>query len=172
MLNAPGRLKDDGAMEAFYAVMAETQTQAAISADELKTVNGQRKLLRDEAVSRAVEKIESEKLYSRNPIVIYDPEVSDGIVGLVAGEIQEKYGASVFVFTKNGDNLKGSARGKSGDDVKASLDAFADKFPDILIAYGGHEGAAGVTMRKDGLGFFQKEMDKIMPDAEGDPGPY
>lgn len=169
MLNAPGRLKDDGAMEAFYAVMAETQTQAAISADELKTVNGQRKLLRDEAVSRAVEKIESGKLYSRNPIVIYDPEVSDGIVGLVAGEIQEKYGASVFVFTKNGDNLKGSARGKSGDDVKASLDAFADKFPDILIAYGGHEGAAGVTMRKDGLDVFQKEMDKIMPDAEGIP---
>src|SRR5699024_11645345 len=50
MLNAPGPLKDAGAMEAFYAAMPEIQTKAAISADSLKTVNGQRKLLIDTSV--------------------------------------------------------------------------------------------------------------------------
>lgn len=162
MINAPGRVYDDGATRAFYSVIAEEEKSAFAAAQELKMINEERKQMKTEAQERADKIIAETYRAPANPIIIADPETAEGIVGLVAGYIQEKYNASAIVFTSKGDTYKGSARAEEGDNLKKSLDRVRDIDPSVFVAYGGHKGAAGVTIRKDKLDRFRELMEQVM----------
>ena len=170
MLNAPGRLYDNGAMLSLATLLASSPENAFKMALQLKDINDQRKALKDSATKRAEKIIEENNLSNTNPIVIYDPETPEGIVGLVAGTICETYNASAIVFTKTGNKLKGSARAIENDNIKNALDQFHDKHPEILLKYGGHKHAAGLTVAFSGLDLFKREMEKILsPVRKKDP---
>ena len=163
MLNAPGRLLDNGAEISLQAVLAGSYSQGQILASKLQEINEIRKGLKDSAVSRAFGIIETQGLSGSNPIVLYDEETPEGIVGLVAGSVSEKYNVSSFVFTKKGSMLKGSARTAGYDNLKKSLDAFHLQHGDVLgDTYGGHKGAAGISIKTENFEKFKLYIPQYM----------
>lgn len=165
MVNAPGRIYDDGAHRSLMAVLSGNYSQAKVLIDELKSINEMRKDLKKAANNRADDFISNNCLFGCNPIVVVDEETPEGIVGLTAGYIQEKYNVSAIVFTKKDGYYKGSARAGEGDNLKLSLDTLNNQHPEVFRSYGGHAGAAGVSVYTDKIDLFVDEISKIMQPA-------
>ena len=166
MLNAPGRLYDDGAMKSFSVLVERNWKKAADMVTELNNINELRKKKKEDAIQRAKEMIDRDCQYGVNPIVIVDPETEEGIVGLVSGNITEEFNVSSIVFTEKNGFLKGSARACENDNLKEALDAVNDRHPEIFVGYGGHKAAAGVAIKKEYLQLFIDEMQEVMPEAQ------
>jgi len=165
MLNAPGRLLDDGAKISLDLVLSDSFLNGRKLLDQVQQLNENRKDIKEECVKYALAYMEQNNVFGVNPAVIVDRRIPEGIIGLVAGEITEDYEVSSFCFTEKDGNLKGSARACEEDDMKACLDRFDAAHPGVLLGYGGHPGAAGLTIRKDGLEEFRNGMREIMSKA-------
>lgn len=92
----------------------------------------------------------------RDVIVLYNECFEEGLVGIVAGRICEKYYKPTVVLTKHGDKLKGSARSIPGFDVKKSFDYCAD----LLLGYGGHPQAGGLSLKEEELDAFIEKINE------------
>ena len=104
----------------------------------------------------------AEKLLSnkgiKEVIVLYDESFAEGVVGLIAGRLKEKYNRPTFIFTKNQNgNLTGSARSIEGFDIKKSL----DKCEDLLLKYGGHTLAGGLSLKAKNLNLLENKLIEI-----------
>lgn len=154
ILNAPGRLLDDGAMESFLVISYEGgMDNARTMAEILNNHNERRKELSKTYTEKIMLNIAENNLVGKAPMCIYEPNVPEGLVGIIAGRVAEEFQAPCFMFTNSSDPqvLKASGRSAKGVDLKAILDANADCF----TRYGGHEAAAGVSVEKARF----KEMD-------------
>lgn len=160
-LNAPGRLLDNGADLSFSLLSCDVPYMAIGMCDSVTRLNEQRKHLKTEASKRAEKTVESKGTLP-NPVIVCDPATEPGIVGLVAGYLNEKYERTSFVFTEVDGLLKGSARGHDLDDVYAALMECSEKYPGIIAGFGGHKKAAGVSVFPEKLKEFEEAMSKIM----------
>lgn len=148
MLNAPGRLEDDGAMVSYNLLTSDSSySDAAIKAATLSEMNETRKRAKDEGIKRLEQNIIDNCLFCENPLVFYEPGLLEGLVGILAGQFAEKYQVPCFVFTdsENPDILKGSGRSYGGVNIKELLDHNAH----LIYTYGGHAEAAGVSVERD-----------------------
>ena len=155
-LNAPGRLVDDGAKIAL-STLASTQSTADANAAELVGFNEQRKKLVDDAVTRIHERLAKEGV--KCPIII-DETVHEGIIGIVAGQLEEKYRLPAMVLTETKDGFKGSARAPKGFHIKEMLDEVSE----LLVRYGGHAAAAGLTVKKERYEEFKQALQERFKD--------
>ena len=149
VLNASGRLYDDGAETVLKTLMLSSNSPAL--EELLQTLlenNQERKVLTEAAVKAAEEAYGGER-----PIVIFNPDIGEGIIGLVAGKFCEKYQCPVICFTRShGNMLKGSGRSIPGIHLKEAL----DRIQDLIVGYGGHEGAAGLSIMEKDLEPFRE----------------
>lgn len=138
-LNASGRLSDDGA-RLPCAILAADKQLVLNHAMKLVDINKKRKEMVEEQFTRIELTLPSPPPM---PIVIFDEHVHEGIAGIIAGKLSEKYGVPSFVLTKaeNGD-WKGSARTAGDTNIKERMDLCTD----AMIGYGGHAGAAGLRI--------------------------
>lgn len=164
MFNAPGRLKDNGASEVLSLLKSQRSTAAAANAGSIVALNAERKKKAKEAVARA-----DEICPDSRPAVVYDGSFGEGIIGLVAGSISEKRYCPAIAFTDDhGDPtlLKGSGRSIPGISLKDVLDSIQH----LIVRYGGHAGAAGLTIKKADLdafaGAFAEACGEIPPAPE------
>lgn len=166
MLNAPGRIYPGGADLSLLTLLSNDEAEAVNLAKQLDEANEMRKILKEEAVKRAKETIDRDCLYG-NPIVVYDPETGEGVIGLVAGTITEDYYVSSIVFTdsKNPDIIKGSCRAPDYCHIKNSLDELYQIHPEYFAGYGGHAFAAGVSIYRKYLKEFTEGMQDVMCSA-------
>lgn len=162
VLNAPGRIYDKGAEEAFALLVSENYDAAELQLQSLLVINEERKEMKKRACERAKEQITSRHMEGDNPVVIVDPETKEGIVGLVAGDSCEEYSATTIVLTETEDGYKGSARAADGDSIIGVLDALYEKHPEYFLAYGGHPGAAGLSIKKEYIEDFKEAISEIM----------
>lgn len=154
IFNAAGRLYDDGGQRIVNFITLDrrlVKTPAELQmleeeARQLISINEERKA----EVFREMEIVKS-KLQETKPIIIMeDNQFKKGIVGILAGNLTEQYNVPSLVFTedtKNKDNLSGSGRSPEGLNLKELL----DKVSYFFVGYGGHEGAAGMTIKKENL---------------------
>ena len=149
-INAPGRLFDDGAVIAFNT-LASTSANAEANAKNLQNLNEQRKKLVDDALVRINEKLA--KTGIKCPLII-EETVHEGVVGIVAGKLAEKYRIPAIMLTKTENGYKGSARAPKGFHMKDML----DKYADMLVNYGGHAAAAGLTVKAECLEDFIRSI--------------
>lgn len=140
MINAMGRLEGNPiqVVEALIHPDPDIVEGIALHMDDL---NKKRREMTDTQVEKAYSYI------GENPgkfIVVYDSSFSEGIIGIIASRISEKFHRPSLVLcsTESGD-VKGSARGIPGFSVIDSLDSVSD----LLVAYGGHVPAAGLTTK-------------------------
>lgn len=154
IFNASGRLYDDGAERTLDLLKAKpTDVKIGWKADELILNNEKRKKVFKESLFIADEQLDKKAIRKRTPIVIYHPEFGEGIIGLIAGEYCERYKLPVVVFTKTKSGvLKGSGRSTEEVHLKQALDRIQDK----ILGYGGHAGAAGLSIREEDLEEFRK----------------
>ena len=156
IMNAIGRLHGDPrkAIELFFEededVMREIIT-------ELISINEQRKTMTEEQCQWAVDKIESAPL--PQVIVLYNEDFHEGIVGLIAGRIKERYNRPTFVFTKFEGGIKGSGRSIDDFHLKESMDVIRSTVPSLKG--GGHAKACGCHLAEADLEAFTHEMNAL-----------
>ena len=143
MINACGRLFDDGAMIAFESIVYDGPYKEEIGT-KLVEHNETRKAKVAQGMEAVHKNIVTNCLFGDIPLVVYEPSIEEGIVGIIAGKIAEEYNVPSFVFTDSKEEgiYKGSGRTAGNVHLKDLLDASSE----TLFKYGGHAEAAGVSV--------------------------
>lgn len=146
-LNAPGRLEDAGAEKSAQFLLGDKNLL-----DELISLNETRKSLTETYMEQANIMIEEQKIGNDNAISLV-MDVPEGLVGIIAGRVAEKYQCPAFVFARvEGGLIKGSARTFGDNHLKKILDNCSD----LLTRYGGHAAAAGLSLPESNLEEFRE----------------
>lgn len=156
-INAVGRLE-----EADFGVRllgAEDAAGARELAQKLSRSNEERQEIEDGIVQEALAQIERDGLArSRRSLVLVDDSWHQGVVGIVASRLVEKYYLPAVVLTRDRDGYKGSARSIRKLHL---VDALKD-CSDLLSKFGGHRYAAGLSLNADRVGAFQERFDQVV----------
>lgn len=149
-LNAAGRLEDISI--GIQALLSSNIGDARIHVARLNEINAERQQMQSEMTEVAHRYLDSLTNLDRPGICVYDMSFHEGIVGLIASQVVARLNRPAAVFASAQDDrselIKGSARSVANvhiRDVLADIDA---QFPNLLISYGGHAMAAGVTIHK------------------------
>ena len=165
-LNAAGRMSN--AAIAVELLLADDHNNASIIAEELCETNRLRQAEENKIVDGALEKIEDEwniHIKDGGVIVLDDNDWQQGVIGIVASRITEKYGMPSILITFDGsiphlcdespvDLGKGSGRSVEGFNLVTALSECSD----LLEKYGGHELAAGLSIRRGNLESFREKL--------------
>ena len=155
--NAAERMGDDRAKYVVELLTSEDDNRIRELTEMIVGWNAERKALCEVKTQEAIDYIDA-NMADNNPIC-YIADVPEGIVGIIAGRITEKYQVPAFCFARKGVDesgrmiLKGSARTAGDNHVKNILDSCSD----LLLKYGGHAAAAGLSLYEDNLEEFQKK---------------
>ena len=169
-LNAAGRLEDMSV--GIECLLTDSPDVAARLASELDSINRERKnieaKMREEAFA-AVDAMETRDLPSC--ICVYDERWHQGVVGLIAARVRERWNRPVIAFaTENDGQLKGSARSIPGVHVRDLLEAISSAKPGLVGKFGGHAMAAGLNLEEDRFAEFSSlaaaKLDQLYPQAD------
>lgn len=165
-LNAAGRLLDMHI--GVECLISDDLEKVKFLANQLDELNKNRQNLSQNTQQEALEILEKEleniDFKDENAISLYSPKWHEGIIGLVASQIKEKFFKPVIVFSNSSDNnlIKGSARSIKGIHIRDILDLINKKYPNLLIKFGGHAMAAGLTIKKENFKKFKNAFNKIV----------
>lgn len=158
-LNAAGRLED---MSLGIACLLEDDPSRALElAQRLEDINRERRGIEAQMREQAELALDALTLEGRATLTLFHPEWHQGVIGIVAGRIKERYHRPVFAFAPGeGDLLKGSGRSLPGLHLRDALDWISKKHPGLLLRFGGHAMAAGVTLRAADLARFEQAFEE------------
>ncbi len=164
-LNAAGRLEDMSL--GIKCLLAEDLSQAREIATALDRLNQARRELEQEMVGDAEFLLAEDQLdEDRVGLTVYHESFHQGVVGIVAGRLREKRHRPVIAFADAGDGapdeLKGSARSISDLHIRDVLDWVAASHPGLLLKFGGHAMAAGLSIKRAHLERFKVIFDKAV----------
>lgn len=160
-LNAAGRLDD--MTVGIQCLLTDDPGLARDMAGQLDQLNSDRRQIEggmQQEALRAVQTLHLEEQSLPWGICLYDNAWHQGVVGLLASRIKDRYHRPVVAFAdgENGE-LKGSARSIPGLHIRDALDAVATGNPGLLSKFGGHAMAAGLSLEKEFLGTFREAFD-------------
>ena len=162
-INAAGRMGQiELAISLFLTHDAQTGREKA---QALCDLNKQRQAVESEIYAQVLEMLPEGTL--PEAIVLADEGWHQGVVGIVASRISEEYCCPAFLICLDGDHGKASSRSYGGFNLFTSLTALAP----LLESYGGHELAAGFTIRKDNIPAFRQEICKLAREFYSDDTP-
>ena len=163
-INASGRMENG--KESVDLLVEKDYAHALKVSEQINEYNEQRKdidkQMTDEA-NQIVERLENQK--HQSSIVLYDEGWKKGVIGIVASRLTEIYFRPTVVITRDGDLATGSARSVAGFDIYAAIKSCRD----LLLNFGGHTYACGLTLKWENVKLFQSRfqeyVDKhIMPE--------
>jgi single-stranded-DNA-specific exonuclease len=157
-LNALGRLADSN--PAVELLTTADAVQARILAQQLEALNARRKMLTDQVYQAALGQIEREPgLLDHPALVLGHPTWPAGVVGIVASRLVERYERPVILLvTPEGEAAHGSARSVDGCDITGAIASQAQ----LLLGFGGHPMAAGLSLDPAHLPEFQRGLDRAV----------
>jgi len=155
-INAAGRLDDMSI--GIECLLSPTVVQASEFATRLESLNLERREIQadmQQQAAEAVEEIGADDKSLPQGICLFDDRWHQGIVGLIASKLKDRFNRPVIAFARGDDGLlKGSARSVSGINIRDALDTIATTRPGLLLKFGGHAMAAGLTIEQDRLDEF------------------
>lgn len=155
-INAAGRM---GRAElAAELLLTDDPALAEQLARELCDLNRERQSVEQEIFARAVEQLETLSADERSALVLSSEEWHQGVVGIVASRLSEKYSCPSFMIHLAGGMGKGSCRSYGGFNLFSALEACSD----LLVGFGGHELAAGFTIEEQNIPAFRKKMNQYV----------
>ena len=161
-LNAAGRVGD--AADGLRLLLTDDPAEAAELARRLEGLNVERQSLDHRMLEEALAQVEQAGDPERDAgLVLAGDGWHPGVVGIVASRVVERYGRPAFLIAFDGDMGKGSGRSISRFDLHAALLACGD----LLERYGGHQMAAGLTIRRGRLEEFRERFAELARDALG-----
>lgn len=155
-LNAVGRLADANPMVDF--LLSENQGLIPIVVSQIEELNARRKILCDQVFDGALANLQRDRSLLDQPILILDhPEWPAGVVGIVASRLVEMFHRPVILLVSPpGQPMRGSARSVPGIDITAAL----DQNQKLLLSYGGHPMAAGMSLLPDNYAAFKRGLSR------------
>jgi single-stranded-DNA-specific exonuclease len=154
-LNAAGRLGH--AIRGVELLLTDNEHEANTIARELEELNQRRQDIDRATLEQAREKVLAMDLDETFGIVLADDTWHPGVIGIVASRLVEEFGRPTVLIALSGDHGKGSGRSIPKYDLHGAL----GKAKDLLMRYGGHKAAAGVTIARDKVPEFAARFNEI-----------
>lgn len=160
-LNAAGRL-DDMSL-GIECLLCDDEGRAFAMARELDELNRARREIEADMKEQAMASLKSVDIESaRVGLSLYDPDWHQGVIGILASRIKDRFHRPVIAFADAGNGeIKGSARSIKGFHIRDALDLLATHHPDLLQKFGGHAMAAGLTIKKSDFQLFAEAFDRL-----------
>ena len=149
LINAIGRL--DNAKKGVELFLSKNKNTIEKRLNEIKAINDKRKTLSSNGLDMAIQKIKDiENKYQKSiqeigVVFIRDEGFHEGIVGIIAGKISEKYNIPTYVFSWNKEKQIWKGSGRTANSGVHLYD-FTNTFANLLVGFGGHKGAAGLAI--------------------------
>ena len=158
-LNAAGRL-DDMSL-GIECLLTDDANAAREMAAQLDEMNQDRKSIEQGMQREALAQLKDLTIDSMPfGLCLFDPEWHQGVIGILASRLKEKYFRPTFAFADAGDGmLKGSGRSVPGFHIRDALSVVAAQHPDLISKYGGHAMAAGLTLPEANFPLFCEAFD-------------
>ena len=164
-INAAGRM--GAADKAAELLLCTDPAEAERMARELCALNRERQNVEQTIYSQAEEMIARLPDRDRSALVLESSRWHQGVVGIVASRLSEKYSRPSFMIHLNGDTGKGSCRSWGGFNLFAAL----ENCKDLLLGFGGHELAAGFTIEEANIPAFRERMNDYARSFQGGAAP-
>ncbi|KPU82995.1 ssDNA exonuclease RecJ [Psychromonas sp. PRT-SC03] len=163
-LNAAGRL--DEMRHGVELLLCEDAVQADLLAQELDALNHTRREIEQGMQEEALQALENLSLDEKTlpyAICLFDESWHQGVIGLVASRIKERYYRPTFVFAKaNETEIKASARSIAGIHIRDILDLLDKKMPGMILKFGGHAMAAGLSIKAVDFERFKQGLNALL----------
>jgi hypothetical protein len=160
-INAAGRLDDMSI--GIACLLSGSLNEAESMASELNELNQTRQEIEQEMLTDILADCPNALPREQTTLCVYRDSFHQGVVGIVASRLKEKFYRPVFVFAPDDDgNYRGSGRSISGVHLRDVLDAISKRAPEIIIKFGGHAMAAGLTLRSGSLKTFGDLFEDIV----------
>lgn len=168
-LNAAGRL-DDMSL-GIHCLLATDMNDALELAKQLDDLNQERRQIEAKMQAQAMSELQDvytsvdQKSNYQHGIALYQVHWHQGVIGILAGRLKEKFKKPTIVFAKGDDGeIKGSARSISGINIRDVLASMDSMEPGLLLKFGGHAMAAGLTIKESRFGDFSKLFHQVLAD--------
>jgi len=146
-LNAAGRLTDMAV--GIECLATDDVSRARTIASELDRLNRERRVIETEMQEGALAAVEARDYGDSYTLSLYDPAWHQGVVGILAGRIRERFHRPAIAFARgDAGSIRGSGRSIPALHLRDALDRVAVRNPGLLVKFGGHAAAAGLTLRE------------------------
>lgn len=161
-INAAGRMGD--ASRAVRLIISNDIREIQSLVNELNVENQNRQIIEKQIASEAIKTIISQKLYLNRVIVVMGEEWKEGVLGIAAGKLAEYFGKPIILLTHDKENniAKGSARSVGKFSIFKAINSCAD----LLLKFGGHDMAAGLSLETDKLDVFRRKVNEFAKTSE------
>jgi single-stranded-DNA-specific exonuclease len=137
-------------------LLTEDRIEADRLSHELDASNTIRRQVEAEVLDQAVERVEREGLQQRNVIVLADEGWHEGVVGIVASRVADRFYRPAILIALDGERGKGSGRSIPGFHLHAALKSCAE----VLAGFGGHKYAAGLSIERSRVDDFERMINE------------
>ncbi|MDO6386875.1 MULTISPECIES: single-stranded-DNA-specific exonuclease RecJ [unclassified Uliginosibacterium] len=151
-LNAAGRLSDMSL--GIECLITDDYARAFTIAQELQNLNVERREIEAEMRDAALATLDATRIDEGPAIALFEPEWHQGVIGIVAGRIKDQAHRPTIAFARaseredDGGEIKGSGRSIPALHLRDALDLITKRHPDLILKFGGHAMAAGLTIRE------------------------
>jgi len=160
-LNAAGRL-DDMTL-GIQCLLAESEKDAVVLAQKLHDLNKQRRSIEADMQQSANISLDDITVADQYSISIYESDWHQGVIGILASRIKERHHRPVIAFADGGAGLlKGSGRSIAGLHLRDALDLLSKHQPDLILKFGGHAMAAGLTIKAEDFNLFKLSFEAVV----------
>ncbi len=160
-LNAAGRLADMSL--GIECLITDDVARAMNIAQELDRLNRERRSIEADMQSDAMLTLDGFDPGERASIALFEPGWHQGVIGIVAGRIKEKFHRPVVAFAPGDEGeIKGSGRSIAGLHLRDALDLVSKQMPDLILKFGGHAMAAGLTIRANDFDRFAAAFEAVV----------
>ena len=159
-LNAAGRL-DDMAV-GIECLITNDHGAAERIARQLDDLNRQRRAIESDMHETALASLAAIEPQDGYSLALFDPGWHQGVIGIVASRLKERYHRPVIAFARGNDGeIKGSGRSIGALHLRDALDLVAKHEPDLILRFGGHAAAAGLTLRESEFARFRAAFEAV-----------
>ena len=163
-LNAAGRL-DDMSL-GIACLLTDSESEALRMAQQLHELNQARRSIEAEMQELAGIALDEFDPAERYSLSLYHPDWHQGVIGILASRIKERHHRPVIAFAPAGDGmLKGSGRSIRNLHMRDALDLVAKREPDIIMKFGGHAMAAGLTIMERDFERFVQVFEEVVAES-------
>ena len=162
-INAAGRL-DDMAL-GIACLLADSAAAAEPLAEALNGLNRERREIEQSMLQEALVAAEQISVGGQYGITAFQEDWHQGVVGIVAGRLKDRFHRPAIVFAPadNGE-IRGSGRSIPQLHLRDALDLLSKRHPDLIIKFGGHAMAAGLSIRAEDFPHFQVAFEQVLRD--------
>lgn len=159
-LNAAGRLSDMAI--GIECLITDDDAHALKIASQLDGLNYQRRRIEAEMQDDVLATLDTVQAEDSHSLCLYDPDWHQGVTGILASRIKDRFYRPVIVFAPgSGGEIKGSGRSINGFHLRDALDRVSKQYPCLILRFGGHAAAAGLTIPAEAFDRFRHAFEQV-----------